>query len=104
MDWAAWCVGDSICDASVARRRDVRPSDTSEISGSECESEITKPVRIRPGVVVDIGYDLTCGSVRTGIPRGAESTVLGLNEPYVVARNDGGSIIGGSVVNDYHFI
>src|SRR6266536_1462906 len=104
MDWAAGCIGDGVCNPAVAWRRDVRPSDTRELSRCECQSEITEPMRVRPRIVVDIGYDLTGRSVRTGVPRRAESAVLGLNQSYVVARDDSGSIVGGTVIHDYHFI
>src|SRR6266550_1551409 len=104
MDGAARCIGDGVCDATVAWRRDVRASDTREVSGRERQSEIAEPVRVRPRVVVDVGYDLAGRSIRTRVPRRAEPTVLGLNEAYVVARNDGGGVVGRAVVDDYHFI
>src|SRR5437762_3224372 len=104
MDWAAGCIGDSVCNAAVTWRRDVRSTDTGEISGRERQCEITEPVRVGPGIIVDVGHDLTRRSGRTCVPGRAESAVLRLNEPDVIARDDGRRIVRRAVVHDYHFV
>src|SRR5881397_3980805 len=76
VDWATRGVGDTLGDWSIAGGRDVWSTYSHVGRAHEGGSQVGEPVRVRVGVIVKIGDDLTRGRFQAGIAGAAQTTIL----------------------------
>ena len=97
-------IRDAIGDRPVARRRDIRAADTDPIAGHEAICDVVQPVRIGPGIVVDVRNDLAGRRLPSEIARRRQAVVRGADQSdEIVFGDDVRSRIGRAVVDDDHF-
>src|SRR5207253_1687668 len=77
MRGAAGCAGDALRGEAVGCGDEIGAADADVIGAGEALREIVKPVRVGPGVVVEVGDDVVPGGGETFVARGAESLVFG---------------------------
>ena len=103
MDRATRRVRHTLGDRPVASRRDVGTAHSSIAALLERRRQVAQPVRIRPGVVVQVGHDLARGGLPSGIPRAAQTAILGLDQPEPkVLGPEHGARVGRAVVHEDH--
>src|SRR5262245_21320877 len=85
-------------------RRKIRPSDQRMRTALKGAIVIVEPVRIRIGVVIDIGNNLTSCVFPSGVSRRAETLILSANKIRVEALGDLGCVVRRTVIDNNDFI
>ena len=76
VDWVTRGVGDTLGDWPIAGGCDVWSTDSHVGRAHEGSSQVGKPMRVRVGIIVKIGDELTRSRFQAGIARAAQPTIL----------------------------
>ena len=76
MDRPTWRIGDAVGNDPVMRRGNVRAAGSGVIGGTERLDEVGQPMRVGPGVIVNVGDDLARGFFQPRVAGAAEPTIF----------------------------
>ena len=97
-------VRDTAGNRSVVRKRDVRAAYACIIGVQEDDGEVAQPIRIRAGIVVDVGDDFAGGGLKTRVAGGAQAAVLRANDAESIFLRDRRRSVPRPVVHHNHFV
>ena len=98
------CIRDAVGDHAVTWRRDIGTADADVLGSHECGRQVSQPVRIGIGIVVDIGDDFASCRVHPEIARNRQSVVFRAYQPDIVPAGDDAGLIGRSVIDHDDFV
>src|SRR5215208_4742578 len=87
-------------DQAVSPRRDVRTSRSAGSGRAQGVYQVREPVRLRPGVVVDVRDDLAPGRLQPGVAGGGQAAILRADDARAISLGDLSALVVGSVVYD----
>ena len=97
-------VRDATGNRTVIRKGDVRAAYACIIGVQEDDGKVAQPVRVRKGIVVDVGDDFAGGGLKTRVAGGAQAAVLRTNDAEsIFVRSHRGSVPR-PVVHHNHFV
>ena len=100
VDRPAGRVGDALGNRVRVRGRDVRSANRCAARPIEGVREVMHPVRIGPGVGVEIGDDLAGSGGSADVSSGTQARIRSPDEPHVELRRDRSGVVRRPVVDD----
>ena len=97
-------VRDATGNRSVIRKGDVRAAYARIIGVQEDDGEVAQPVRIRKGIVVDVGDDFAGGGFKTRVAGGAQAAVLRADNAASIFLRNHRCSVPRPVVHDDYFV
>jgi hypothetical protein len=93
-------VGNTFGDRAVASGGEVRPTNSGVGRTHESGSKVSKPMGVRVGIVIKIGYDSACGGYQARVASAAQTVILCANQSEIILLHNIRCCIGGPIVDD----